>query len=760
MEPDPVSTGVGSLQSHGRPRTTWLAVASSVNLKTTMTFSRTPLALALFSMLGAAYAADDVAPQKARTLPTVDVNASTSAGYQAADSQLDTFGSFGNAPLHDTPAAITVITRAQIDDRQPRTLSELVRGDSAINDNYAPAGYYQDVSIRGFPLDLATGFRFNGTIESAEQLPGLEGKERVEVLKGLGGLEAGVVEPGGLINYVSKRPADVHTVTLGTDSHGSNYEAIDVGRWFTPSFGLRVNAANEKTHAAIEHTNGRRSFVSVGADWKITDAATLQLDTDYQTSGQRSASGYQLLGGTQIPENPSRTRLLGYEPWQRPVGIHSSNTSLRFNYRFSDSWNAQVSAGHSHTVIDDNVAFAYGCFYAASCASGATPGYFFAPNGDYDVYDFRSPDDTRQNDELRAVLTGTFATGSIDHELNVGASAFRRTVDQRAYVYDYVGTANIDDRVPPYFDPSPNEPGPSERRLTSWQRTLFTIDRVHLAETWQVLAGARLVKLDERAYDDTGALERDTRMTKTLPQAAVLWQPTAPLTTYVSYGEGLSLGREAPYWTSNGGTTLAPLQSRQVEAGVKYAVSDVLDLQAAVYRIRQAYQFARPDDTAEGFTFVQQGQEVHTGIELNLAGRLTDNLRLTASANAIRARAENTGTPAYEDHQVVNVPRWRTAVYADYTLPFAPQLAVLGGWRYVGTNVATPSGDTRVPAYHVFDAGLRFVTSIGTHAMTWRLNVDNVFNHFYWRDTGTSGGDSYLFPGMPRLARLSMTYDF
>ncbi|MDQ0010974.1 iron complex outermembrane receptor protein [Luteibacter jiangsuensis] len=726
-----------------------------------MTLTRTPLALALLSLVTVAHATDDAAsrPQQARTLPSVDVHATTASGYRAADSQLDTFGSFGSAPLHDTPAAITVITRAQIDDRQPRSLSELVRGDAAINDNYAPAGYYQDVSIRGFPLDLATGFRFNGMIMSAEQLLALEGKDRVEVLKGLGGLEAGVVEPGGLVNYVSKRPADVHTVTVGTDSHGSNYEALDLGTWFSPSFGLRVNAANEKTHPYIEHADGRRSFISIAADWKITDKATVLLDTDYQTSGQRSASGYQLLGGTVIPPHPSRTELLGYQSWQRPVGIHSSNTTLRFNYRFDDNWNAQVSAGHSHTVIDDNVAFAYGCFYAASCASGATPGYFFAPNGDYDVYDYRSPDDTRQNDELRGVLTGTFTTGTVDHEVNLGASAFRRTVDQRPYVYDYVGTANIDDRVVPAFDPSPNQPGPSARRLTSWQRTLFAIDRVHLGEAWQVLAGARLVRLDERAYDDAGALERTTRMTKTLPQAAVLWQPNAPLTTYVSYGEGLSLGREAPYWTSNGGTTLAPLHSRQVEAGVKYAVDDALDLQAAIYRIRQSYQFARPDDTAEGFTFVQQGQEVHTGLELNAAGRITDNLRVTASANIIRARAEHTDTPAYEGHQVVNVPRWRTAVYADYSLPFAPGLAILGGWRYAGTNVATPDGATRVPAYHVFDAGLRFATSIRGHATTLRLNVDNVFNHFYWRDTGTSGGDSYLFPGMPRLARLSMTYE-
>ncbi|MEX1829474.1 TonB-dependent siderophore receptor [Luteibacter sp. CQ10] len=722
-----------------------------------MTLSRTPLALALLSLAPLAHA-DDTAPPQARTLPAIDVHAATASGYQAADSQLDTFGSFGSAPLHDTPAAITVITRAQIDDRQPRSLSELVRGDAAINDNYAPAGYYQDVSIRGFPLDLATGFRFNGMIMSAEQTLALEGKERVEVLKGLGGLEAGVVEPGGLVNYVSKRVADVHNVTVGTDSHGSSYEAIDLGAWFSPSFGMRVNAANEKTHSWIDHADGRRSFVSVAADWKISDAATLLLDTDYQTSGQRSASGYQLLGGTVIPEHPSRTQLLGYQPWQRPVGIHSSNTSLRFNYRFSDAWNAQVSAGHSHTAIDDNVAFAYGCGYAEACANGS-PGYFFAPNGDYDIYDYRSPDDTRQNDEVRAVLTGTFATGGVDHELNVGATAFRRTVDQRPYVYDYVGTANIDQREPPVFAPSPNEPGASARALTSWQRTLFAIDRVHLGDTWQVLAGARFVRLDETAYDDDGAADRHTRLSKMLPQTAVLWQPVAKLTTYLSYGEGLSLGREAPYWTSNGGTTLAPLHSRQVEAGAKYALNDAFDLQAAVYRIRQPYQFAAPDDTAEGFTFQQRGEEVHTGAEVNLSGQVTRNLRITASANAIRARAEHTGIAEYEGHQVINVPRWHTAVYADYSLPFVPGLAVLGGWRYVGTNVATPEGTVSVPAYNVFDAGLRYATTVGGHALTWHLNVDNVFDRFYWRDTGSSGGDRYLFPGMPRLTRLSVTYE-
>ncbi len=726
-----------------------------------ISLTRTPLILALMSVMALAHAGDDT-PIKPQTTPLapVHVKADRPHGYEADNAQMDTFGSFGNAPLQDTPAAITVITRDQIDDRQPRTLSELARSDAALGDSYAPVGYYQDVAIRGYALDLATGYRLNEMSLVGEQPQALEDKDRVEILKGLGGLEAGVVAPGGLVNYVSKRPANVHTATVGTDSQGSRYLAMDVGGWLNPNFGVRVNAAHDGIRSYVDHADGQRNFLALAVDWKIGPNATLQLDSNYQASSQRSVSGYQLLGGTMIPAHPSRARMLGFEPWQQPVGVDASNSTARFDYRFSDDWSAQLSAGHSRAVIDDNVAFAYGCFYSPDCASGATPGWFFAPNGDYDIYDFRSPNDTRANDEARAVLRGSFDTGAIGHEVSLGTSAFRRTIDRRPYVYDYVGTGNIDEVNPPYFAPSPNQPGASVRRLTSWQHSVFALDRVHLGAQWQLLAGGRFVRLHERAYDDVGVPERDTRLGKFLPQSALLWQPTTQLTGYLSYSESLSLGNEAPYWTSNDGTTLAPLLSRQTEAGVKYAWSDALNLQAALYRIRQPYQFAQPDNSAAGFTFVQQGDEVHTGLELNAAGRLSRNLRLTASINLIRARARGTDTPLYEGHQVVNVPRLRSAVYLDYRLPFTTDLSLLGGWRYASSNVATPNGLTRVPAYHVFDAGLRYVTQWNGHTLTLRLNVDNVFNHFYWRDTGSSGGDSYLFPGAPRLARLTLTYAF
>jgi iron complex outermembrane receptor protein len=730
---------------------------------TTMTLSRTPLALALFAAaMGSAHAdgkpaADTSLQTQTTDLAPVNVEAAAKNDQRKHGTTID---SYGNASLHDTPASVTVITRQQLDDRQIRTLSELAREDASLGDNYAPVGYYQDIAIRGYPLDPATGFRFNNLSIAGEQEIALEDKQQVEVLKGLAGLEAGVMEPGGVINYVTKRPADVRTATVGIDSHGSRYGAVDVGGWLTPTFGLRANLAYEDTHSYVQHADGRRNFYSIAADWHITPKATLELDSDYQASAQRSVSGYQLLGGTGIPEHASTSRMLGFEPWQQPVSIHASNSAARFNYQFDPDWRLRLAAGHSRTVIDDNVAFAYGCFYAASCASGATPGNFFAPNGDYDVYDYRSPDDTRVTDEARAVLEGHVETGAITHDLNVGASAFRRTIDRRNDVYDYVGTANIDETDPPYFAPSPNQPGPSERRLTSWQHSVFALDRIHLGDHWQVIAGDRFVHLHERAYDSSGAPERDTRMSKSLPQAAVLWQPTDPMTAYLSYSEGLSLGEQAPYWTSNDGDTLGPRLSRQIEAGIKYQWSEALDLTGAVYRIHQPYQFAQPDNTAAGFTFVQHGEEVHTGLELGATGRITRNLSLTASATLIQARAQNTGTPAYEGHQVVNVPRVRTAVYANYRLPFAPRLSLMGGWRYAAPNPATPDGRVRVPAYHVFDAGLTYATQWNGHALTWRASMDNVFNHFYWRDTGTSGGDSYLFPGAPRLARLSVTYAF
>ncbi len=666
--------------------------------------------------------------------------------------------SFGSGDWKNTPASISVLDRALLDRRVVRTLSELADNDASLGDSYAPVGYYQNVAIRGFALDTATGYRFNGLSVAGEQRLALENVQQVEILKGEAGLAAGVIAPGGVINYVGKRPAEVRNVTLGTDAEGSRYAAIDMGHWLTPRIGVRFNAAWDNSHSYIDHADGRRNFYALATDWLIGERGKLEVDASYQTSAQRSASGYQLLGAGALPQHVDRTQMLGYQRWQKPVGIDSTNLSALHTYDFSPAWQSRVSASHSRSVIDDNVAFAYGCYYAEACWDGSVPGNYFAPNGDYDIYDYRSPDDTRRNQQLRAELRGRFATGAVGHQLVLGADYFHRSVDKRRNVNEYVGTGNIHDPAVPQFEPSPLQPGPSVRRVDSRQKALFVLDRMQLADDWQWLAGGRFVRLDERAWDKRGNPERDSRVSHFLPQTALIWSANPQLNLYASYVRGIALGQEAPFWTSNEGSFLPSVLSRQLEVGAKYTPTDALTLGAALFRISRPFQYAKPDASDYGYTFVQEGQQTHTGLELSARGRVGDNLQLSASASVLRARARGTGTPAYEGHPLINVPATRASVHADYALPWVPGLGVTGGWRFASSNVATADGRVRAPAYGVVDAGLRFRHELHGRTLDWNLSVDNVFNRFYWRDTGSSSGDYYLFPGAPRQARLTVSF--
>lgn len=257
------------------------------------------------NLLGLLLAGAAPVTQAAETeLPALTVTGEDRSGYQASSAAV---GGFESAPLLDTPASIAVINEALIKDQQARLLSEVLKNDASVGESYAPVGYYENFTVRGFSLNAASSYRINGRSITGEQNVGLENKQQVELLKGLNGLQSGVSEPGGLINYVTKRPTDVRSVTVSTDDRGSGYVATDVGGWFgsEQQFGLRANLAHEDIHSYVEHTNGQRDFASLAFDWNISPDALLQLDVEYQTKEQRSAPGYQLLGGSSLPHHAS-----------------------------------------------------------------------------------------------------------------------------------------------------------------------------------------------------------------------------------------------------------------------------------------------------------------------------------------------------------------------------------------------------------------------------------------------------------------------
>ena len=111
-----------------------------------------------------------------------------------------------NLPVRETPLSVLAVTSGLMSDQISRVLSDVVKNDASVGEDYAPVGYYGDYEIRGFPIDLATGMQINGMTIAGEQDVPLENKQRVEFIKGIAGLESGIASAGGVIDYATKEP--------------------------------------------------------------------------------------------------------------------------------------------------------------------------------------------------------------------------------------------------------------------------------------------------------------------------------------------------------------------------------------------------------------------------------------------------------------------------------------------------------------------------------------------------------------------------
>jgi iron complex outermembrane receptor protein len=228
---------------------------------TTTKFAASPLALAI----ALAFPVSAYADSPEQSMPEVLVTASKAQLNRAS------VAGFSDTPLLETPASVNVISAQQMQDLQIHSTTDAARYDASLSDAYNAVGYAEQFSIRGFKLDNATSYRKDGmAIPGDTQIP-LENKERIEVLKGLSGLQAGVSAPGGMINYVTKRPTEqtLRTVILEERERGNLYGTVDLGGRFEDArFGYRVNLAAERLRSYIKGADGNRKFAAAAFDWR------------------------------------------------------------------------------------------------------------------------------------------------------------------------------------------------------------------------------------------------------------------------------------------------------------------------------------------------------------------------------------------------------------------------------------------------------------------------------------------------------------
>ncbi len=666
-------------------------------------------------------------------IPEVVVSASRQAGADRAS----VAGFSDAAPMH-TPASVVAIGRQQMQDLDIRSSSDAMRYDASVDDSYNAVGYAEQFSIRGFALDNNTSYRKDGVAISADTQIPLENKERVEVLKGLAGLTAGVAAPGGILNFVVKRPtsAPLRSVTLEARERGTVYGALDLGgRFEDRRFGYRINAAAEHLRSYVKGADGERSFISGAFDWQISPQALLRLDMDYQKKSQLTAPGYQLIAGVALPTGVSPTMLLNDQPWARPVDTRSSNVGLRLDYLLGGGWRASLAANHHSFKRDDFAAFPFAC--------GNEAGY--CSNGDYDIYDYQSEGESKNPFGYQALLQGKAVSGALVHQLTFGLSGMTRTDRYGDYVYNYAGTSNIYHNViVPPAEGNPHTGIVTDRRHDD-ERAVFAQDILTLSPQWALHAGVRRVRVKRDSVTDTAF---------TLPSVALVYTPAERWLVYASLAHGMEHGGQAPMKTSNENATLAPSRSKQVELGVKAALGERLNLTAALFQIRQGLEYTDADNT-----FVRNGERTHRGLELSAQGRACSALDYSLSLTGLDTAQSGTGQANIDGKHVANVPALKSVAVLTYAVPSVAGLKINGVWQYSAKKAFDVENTVYVPGYHVFGLGAAYALKLAGVTTTLRGTVDNVTDKFYWRDaTPELGG--YLFPGAPRTLRVSAQFDF
>ncbi len=727
--------------------------AQTVNTPPSATATPTPTPTPTPAPASAATVATDASTAPIGQLGTVNVTG-------RADPVVGV-GGWGGVPLSKAPFQASVLSAEQLRDRGVTRLSDITRIDASVSDAYNTEGYWDYLTVRGFVIDNRSNYRRDGLPINAETAIALDNKDSIEVLKGTSGLQAGTSAPGGLVNFVVKRPLDtsLRRAELRWRERGSVAAAVDLSERFGTdrSVGLRVNAAVERLDPKVRDADGERQLLSLAGDWRLGRDTLVEAEVESSRRSQPSVPGFSLLGNA-VPTPVDPRINLNNQPWSQPVVLQGNTASLRLTHRLSADWQARAHLGTQRLRSDDRIAFPYGCYDAAADVYYSDR---YCPNGTYDLYDFRSDNERRRTNAAELSIAGTLTTGPVAHRLEAGLlrSSFSARFQRQAY--NYVGQGNVQGTLFTPADPTLTDEN-TDRNERSTE--LFVRDAVQFGGGFGAWLGLRHTRLQRDSVRTNGSRPTNYAQQFTTPWLA-LTQALGPRSTvYVSWGEGVEsdvVPNRARY--TNRGEALPALRSKQTELGLKtsapLARGGELTLSAALFDVRRpAFADLGTDcgsDTPGGTcTRRADGEARHTGLEAQ-AGWRSGPWLLQGSALWLRARRDGSADPTINGLRPANVPDRTVKWQARYDVPAIAGLSLRADWVAEGNRMVLPDNSARIGGWSRVDAGLRYQTA-STTPLVWRAGVDNLFDRRAWREAPYQFGHAYLFPLPARTLRLSV----
>lgn len=606
-----------------------------------------------------------------------------------------------DTPVNETPQSITIVTRDQIDAQGAQTIPQALLYTAGVQVDRNGADQRADyIFSRGFAVDqYVDGTRLLQGVWAVPQIDSFT-LERVEILKGPASVLYGQAAPGGIANYITRRPQPVASgeVQLQVGNRDRLQGAIDLTGPLGESSGLsyRLTALARTADVQVDHFRERRVLVAPALAWRDNDRTEVLVRGEYLHDPE-SGAYYKLPAYGTVLANPNGEISTNFDVGDPDFSRHEREQmtlSYNLSHRFSDT-----------------VKF-------------SSSGRYMRINGDYDVIVFqRLQADLKTMNRMsyRAAetldawtsdnrLETTFSTEGIAHHILAGFDYQGQTTDRQ----DSFGAAPTLDITNPVYGQAIGTPDLFlDQRQTQHQYGFYLQDQISVGGLRVVLGGRHdwaRTQTDDRLYSTTDR-QRNNAFTW---RAGLLYAFDNGLSPYASYTESFQPVPGTDFF----GGAFQPTTGRQFEAGLKYTPDDHFTLTASAYHLRQRNVLtADPDEdhiAVNPNAQVQTGEVTSKGFEVEAKATLINGLSLTAAYAYVDAETtrSNDGlvgkTPVYQ-------PAHNASLWADYSMVAGFRLGA--GLRYFGKTWGAADNSFRVPDFAVVDA----LAAIDLGALTSQL---------------------------------------
>ena len=624
------------------------------------------------------------------------------------------------APTIDLPIAVQIVPIEAIQDQGFVRLGDAVRDVSGVTRKEAYFGLTDSFGIRGFDAStgLYNGFRhdYYGSVIDLAHV------QSVEVIKGPASVTTGYLEPGGVVNTITKRPtADPITdVNLQGGSYGFARAEIDVSRKLNDQLAVRLTGGAQTTDSFRDYIGGYRYSLGAAADWTPTEKTKVEVSAYYTYSHATPDRG--------LPDDPIALAISPNRFFGQPSDtyhLRESETSAIVTQELTQAVSLRAGAEWSRTEdLRKN-----------------TQALDLQPDGRTYSRDYTIVPGSEDNKAAFVEANSRFSTFGLSHRLTTGVDVTKQEQRYQFFDTDVNGAfvAPIDIYTPNYNVPPPGAPASDGHFDGVTQDVgIYLNDLIEIGPI-DLLIGVRHDRFAYHDFDqDYPAYATRFAQNANTPRVGIIYKVLKGVSLYANYAESFN---PQQFTKLANGASPAPSKGKQVEFGLKYETRDGrYSASLAAFRIDKT-NVATPDLTDPTGTYsILTGEDRSQGLELDVVAKPIPGLRTLLAVSNIHAYVERDEVLPVGD-RLVNVPETQATFTARYDIANTP-FGVGGSVYYVGAREAALPNTFMVPAYTRVDAALFWKL---TPKVEFALNIQNIGDVRYY-----DSQDNSLFPGAPR----------